>query len=233
MIDLLRSMLEIDLKRRPHVLEVEYRLAGILARTPGSSYFHRLQDAVAEATETKCLGESDTSFAASDNDQSGTQSLDTDGLTSEEASFQVRAKWQTRRMYRFFLQGLEPEPLHDEIVTTIGKYNRSKDNFRSRGGRNHARATVLQQAILRSLSFPNMRARERNKPVAHEWTFAWVFEDPHSLFLEWLNGNGNGNDEGGFWIKGKAWSGKSTLMNHIARNQEQRHISGALNGGSP
>lgn len=227
-VDLVRSMLEVDHKRRPDVLEVKNRLAGILAQMPGCSYVERLQDAAAETTATESLDESERSFAASGDVESGTQTPDTD--YSSLAGVQAQAKWQTRRMYPLLLQGLEPEPLHEDIVTTFIRYTRSKPNFQPSSKRSDSRPFPLKHAVLQSLSFPRMGYQEYRIQAPLAGTFAWIFRDPNSLFLGWLNENGNGNDKVGFWIKGIPGSGKSTLMKFIA--WELRHKREVLDGRS-
>lgn len=73
-------------------------------------------------------------------------------------------------------------------------------------------------AFLSSLQFPEMRLRQEAVKDAHSNTFEWIFRDgqedsPARQFPTWLK-EGNGV----FWIKGKAGSGKSTLMKYLSQN---------------
>ena len=75
--------------------------------------------------------------------------------------------------------------------------------------------------ILKGLDFETRQSRESDIPEAEYRTFEWIFRDDHGStkqhvgFRQWLlTGNGN------FWISGKAGSGKSVLMNYIARAQD-------------
>lgn len=91
----------------------------------------------------------------------------------------------------------------------------------------HSERLAIEQAILQSLRFRKMRARQIKITEAHPTTLDWIFEDlandhrPSHHFMEWL-----GNDGGLFWIAGKAGSGKSTLMKYLAR---ETRVGKALN----
>lgn len=81
--------------------------------------------------------------------------------------------------------------------------------------------------VLQSLNFHRRSLRERKIPEAHVRTFDWIFrrnvaqEDSSSTFVDWLQ-----NRNGIFWIRGKAGSGKSTLMKFLSDHQEtKRHLS--------
>lgn len=80
-----------------------------------------------------------------------------------------------------------------------------------------------QQSILRTLSFSQLHDRELAIPEAHRRTFEWIFDsDPNTKtsFVEWLRA-----ENGIFWIKGKAGSGKSTLMKFITEHPTaDRHL---------
>ncbi len=77
-------------------------------------------------------------------------------------------------------------------------------------------------ALLNELEFATMEERREEIPEAHKTTFSWVFRDsetaepsgnvvnagrPRTNFAHWLR-----QGEKIYWIKGKAGSGKSTLM---------------------
>ena len=79
--------------------------------------------------------------------------------------------------------------------------------------------------ILNSLDFETRRSRESDIAEAEDQTFEWIFRDHHGStnqpvgFRQWLL---TGNDN--FWISGKAGSGKSVLMNYIARAQDTQDL---------
>lgn len=78
-----------------------------------------------------------------------------------------------------------------------------------------------RQSILRSLYYEQLREREFAITDAHTKTFQWVFGDNTTFkFREWLR-----EQNGVYWITGKAGSGKSTLMKFII---EQYATSTAL-----
>jgi hypothetical protein len=81
---------------------------------------------------------------------------------------------------------------------------------------NTDKGNLLQEFILEHLSFVSMRDREAEVAEAHQKTFERIFDSdlPKNIggnFLQWLQDN----NEGIYWIKGKAGSGKSTLMRFI------------------
>ena len=76
--------------------------------------------------------------------------------------------------------------------------------------------TVFREhKLLRSLHFKTITMRESKIPEAHARTFEWIFskDNEDSKFLEWLE-----NENGVFWVMGKAGSGKSTLMKFISNH---------------
>ncbi|KAI7773068.1 hypothetical protein LA080_012004 [Diaporthe eres] len=78
-----------------------------------------------------------------------------------------------------------------------------------------------RQSILRSLYYEQLREREFAITDAHTKTFQWVFGANTTFrFREWLR-----EQNGVYWITGKAGSGKSTLMKFII---EQYATSTAL-----
>lgn len=102
--------------------------------------------------------------------------------------------------------------------------NTSLDDF----ARNLAEAAhsgtkiALEQQLLGSLYFKNMKVRRSRIAEAHEKTFNWIFVnqahcDSHSSaairFLDWLR-----SENGIYWISGKAGSGKSTLMKYLSHH---------------
>lgn len=68
-----------------------------------------------------------------------------------------------------------------------------------------------RQQILRSLLFRSIKQRHSAIQDRHKATFDWIFTKQNTTFCDWLEiGNGF------FWVKGKAGSGKSTLMKFLA-----------------
>jgi len=93
----------------------------------------------------------------------------------------------------------------------------------------------LAGPVLRSLHFDGLSARHDQIAAAHSETFSWVFEENgrdgslNSGLSRWLRRSG-----GLFWIRGKAGSGKSTLMKFIcddARTTSLLRIWGGGGGG--
>lgn len=85
------------------------------------------------------------------------------------------------------------------------------------------RNVTLEQQLLHSLSFNRMRDRRQQIPMAHKNTFEWIFDQPGQ-------GSRPGNDlnywlkqqQGLYWLSGKAGSGKSTLMKFLQNHRQTR-----------
>ena len=89
------------------------------------------------------------------------------------------------------------------------------------------RQRAREDAILSSLSFPEMSARERAIDQPCDDTFDWIFEeqvtererycetDICNLMSRWLE-----HEHGMFFIVGKAGSGKSTLTRFLAGHKQ-------------
>ena len=86
---------------------------------------------------------------------------------------------------------------------------------------------ATEHMILESLCYKSMEVRHEKIVDAHAETFEWIFHK-NSLgtefrreksFVDWL---AHGNDI--FWIKGKAGSGKSTLMKFLSHHQETTKV---------
>jgi hypothetical protein len=81
----------------------------------------------------------------------------------------------------------------------------------------------VQEAILETLSYPEMTERYEDIVEAFPDTFEWAFKASTSQqtkwddFSEWLK-----TGSGVYWISGKAGSGKSTLMKHIFDHAKTR-----------
>lgn len=83
----------------------------------------------------------------------------------------------------------------------------------------------FEEVALNSLAFSVMPHRESEVAVAEAATFDWIFFKPQhrqqswSDFDHWLIDK-NFESPRLYWINGKAGSGKSTLMKHLARHQK-------------
>ncbi|KAG9229409.1 hypothetical protein BJ875DRAFT_523413 [Amylocarpus encephaloides] len=82
---------------------------------------------------------------------------------------------------------------------------------------------MIENSILESLDFSSIRDRHEDVQPAYDQTFEWIYRTSPSKdnswgdFAEWLR-----NDNGLYWINGKAGSGKSTLMKYIYNNAQTR-----------
>lgn len=78
-----------------------------------------------------------------------------------------------------------------------------------------------EQRMLRRLYFPAIPTRHNNIEPAHTKTFTWIFDptNHNTTFVDWL-ARGNGT----FWVRGKAGSGKSTLMKFIYGHSETTRL---------
>ena len=82
---------------------------------------------------------------------------------------------------------------------------------------------ATEHIILESLCYKSMAVRHEKIVDAHDETFEWIFHKSslrtefrrEKTFVDWL---AHGNDV--FWIKGKAGSGKSTLMKFLSHHRE-------------
>ncbi|KAF2421802.1 hypothetical protein EJ08DRAFT_701913 [Tothia fuscella] len=121
----------------------------------------------------------------------------------------------------------EPGPV---AIKGAGLYGPIVDP-KSHGLQNQDKARTLEEFFLDKLAFKSMKDREDEVSPAHFATFEWILEKPLSddtksminvtsrsiRFAEWLCSN---DTSGIFWIKGKAGSGKSTLMRYICQHQK-------------
>jgi hypothetical protein len=88
------------------------------------------------------------------------------------------------------------------------------------------RDVANQLRIIRSLTFQTRTVRHDAIPLAHKWTFQWVFKHSSNMsssdqantvnadgfgLLNWLK-----HGDGTFWVSGKPGSGKSTFMKFLA-----------------
>jgi energy-coupling factor transporter ATP-binding protein EcfA2 len=93
------------------------------------------------------------------------------------------------------------------------------------------RKAAREDAVLSSLSFPDMSARERTIDKPCDDTFNWIFDERVTvrqryyrkefciLMSRWLE-----HENGMFFIAGKAGSGKSTLVRFLAGHEQTRAL---------
>lgn len=81
-----------------------------------------------------------------------------------------------------------------------------------RGLSTESQSLDRQLRLLRSLSYRTIRLRHSSIKSAHADTFKWALSGQHG-FAHWLR-----NGRGLYWIRGKAGSGKSTLMRFLSEN---------------
>jgi hypothetical protein len=63
-----------------------------------------------------------------------------------------------------------------------------------------------------------MDSRHESIPKEHSKTFSWIFDETALVkFVQWLK-----NEDGFYWVSGKAGSGKSTLMKFVGAHQKTR-----------
>ncbi|KAM0494687.1 hypothetical protein ACHAP8_008557 [Fusarium lateritium] len=81
--------------------------------------------------------------------------------------------------------------------------------------------------FLKSLRFREIKQRHSAIQDHHKATFNWVFAKGETGFREWLE-----EGSGFFWVKGKAGSGKSTLMKFIATHDDTHSLLRTWGGES-
>lgn len=73
------------------------------------------------------------------------------------------------------------------------------------------------------MRFSSIDDRRDRIPEAHAETFEWIFHDPKQRDKPWANfAKWLGDQDGLYWIGGKAGSGKSTLMRYVFENRQTR-----------
>ena len=96
--------------------------------------------------------------------------------------------------------------------------------------------SALSQAesLKDTLWFPQMHHRHEQIRDAYPGTFQWIFNDAEATEISWDSFNRwLQNDEGLYWIKGKAGSGKSTLMNYISYDAQTQDLLKTWAGDTP
>lgn len=82
---------------------------------------------------------------------------------------------------------------------------------------------IIENGILGTLDFQCSHDRHEDVEIAHHQTFEWIYREAQkgdkswSNFAQWLR-----QDDGLYWINGKAGSGKSTLMKYIYGHPKTR-----------
>jgi hypothetical protein len=119
----------------------------------------------------------------------------------------------------------------NEVIKVLGSLSRQhstssnieeEDSDSEEGQLREALACDL---VTDSLNFASREHRHNDVEIAHEETFAWLFKPPKAdmlwdSFEDWLQ-----LGSGIYWVKGKAASGKSTLMKYIlSQNKYKDHI---------
>ena len=72
------------------------------------------------------------------------------------------------------------------------------------------KASKRRQRLLKSLDFPRIDARKTDIEPAYAKTCCWLLS--HSAYLDWLKPEMQLQNHGFLWMRGKAGSGKSTMM---------------------
>lgn len=105
--------------------------------------------------------------------------------------------------YKFWLKSSSHDRAHErDLLQTISN---NIDALRR-----HATPLATSYHILDSLYFEQMHTRHSTIKASYADTFAWIFDDVETHFKSWLE-----HDAGIFWVRGKAGSGKSTLMKFL------------------
>ena len=112
--------------------------------------------------------------------------------------------------------------LKNEIIDALadGKPTNSDDLVKKlSAAQRMATQDMPQDAILRSLKYTEMEYRQSSITGVSRLSYNWMFErsvvdQPSIRYVPWLR-----EDEGIFWVTGKAGSGKSTLMKHIYKDE--------------
>jgi hypothetical protein len=89
-------------------------------------------------------------------------------------------------------------------------YVQNQYNGFNAGFQQHSGNTNQRTDFVKSLAFGNMNFRYESIDPAHINTCQWLFQKPE--YLQWRDTEHLASHSGFLWIKGKAGSGKSTLM---------------------
>lgn len=115
------------------------------------------------------------------------------------------------------------DKLHNDLVKTLSEMRDSSEEKKQHllkimadsvsSATSHCMLRNRVEDVLQSLKFDNISDRESAVPKAHEQTFQWALAGTKSTLPDWLR-----SGSGTYWIKGKAGSGKSTLMKFLQRD---------------
>ncbi|KAI1123462.1 hypothetical protein F5Y10DRAFT_51486 [Nemania abortiva] len=131
--------------------------------------------------------------------------VESNSLANEETSKRLNEINTTLAQVRALVeQASRPQPVGDIIGSSLPGQLKSLANAGNEAIR----------AVLGSLRFESMYAREANVSGSHSKTLKWLF-NPESDFFQWLS-----TSSGSFWVSGKPGSGKSTLMKFVSRHAE-------------
>ena len=121
----------------------------------------------------------------------------------------------------------------DELKMIVTSESESVMRYISRTTEQHEVRKAEEEyrkTFLKSLWYSEIYRRQESIKDAHAQTFSWIFKESESddhdaskwhNFGEWLR-----NENGTYWMSGKAGSGKSTLMNYVCQdNRTQRSLS--------
>ena len=123
---------------------------------------------------------------------------------------QSESKWRDAALQAIYESTRQPDPTVAPAVVARAEDMRYLTNQLSSLALKVG-TTASDQILLRSLHFNAMKNRETQIVPAHAETLKWLV-DPSSCsnVAEWLR-----NQNGIYWINGKAGSGKSTLMKYL------------------
>ncbi|KAI0451919.1 hypothetical protein F5B21DRAFT_485063 [Xylaria acuta] len=131
--------------------------------------------------------------------------VESNSLANKETSNRLNEVHTTLAQVRALIeQAARPRPSADIIQSTLP----SQLHYLVKVG------NTAIGAVLESLKFESMYAREANVSAAHSKTFKWLF-DEQSDFYQWLS-----VWSGTFWVSGKPGSGKSTLMKFVSQHTD-------------
>lgn len=137
----------------------------------------------------------------------------------------VRALASSSSLHTMTVQNLQHSIERSELVDRVDMEQMSKRmhqlSQRLCDLNTESSATRKNHALLRSLCFKMMKVRETKIVAAHTNTFEWIFEgsgtNKPTSFVNWL-----ANQDGIYWVMGRAGSGKSTLMKFLASHRRTR-----------
>ncbi|KAJ3578357.1 hypothetical protein NPX13_g2210 [Xylaria arbuscula] len=133
-------------------------------------------------------------------------------LTMENQNLHANTTKDLKSIHRSLTQiRVGAEKNVEEVVSLITAIRNEAINVRS------------QQRILKCLQFPEIIMRHESVKKAHARTFQWILYQHE--FANWLKGG-----DGIYWIRGKAGSGKSTLIRFLVENAETYKLLSAWAG---